>query len=172
MAVRTTSQSARHHDAVNLDAMLPIATLVLGAALTFVTESVRHRRTRREALDDALRSQRATACTAFLESAHSAAHRLGRTATGCPDPLPADSDVYWLTDSDVTQKLRNLEIVGGERVVSSARAVRQGLLDFRDAVRSGVVYGSQEYWAAHRPVAHHRDALIEAARAELLTTRL
>lgn len=150
-----------------LNVLLPIVTLILGAVGSFAAESIRHRTARREALADALRASRSERYIAFIDSAHSAAHTLGRMAVGCDDPLPANPDAFWLVDSDVAQKLRTLEVVGGEDVVSKAQALRDALIDFRSTVKAGVVYVSPEYHAAYAPVRTTRDAVIRAAREEI-----
>jgi|GEM_PF-3237782 len=150
-----------------LTVALPIVTLILGAVGSFAAESIRHRKARREALADSLRTTRSERYIAFIDAAHSAAHTLGRMADGCPDPLAADSDRYWLVDSDVAQKFRTLQLVGGDAVVAHAAEVRSALESFRDAVKAGVVYWSDDYRAAYRPVVDARNALIAAAREEI-----
>jgi hypothetical protein len=150
-----------------LTVLLPIATLILGALGSFFAESVRHTKSRREALADALRATRSERYIAFVDAAHTAAHTLGRMADGCPNPLPQDPEKYWLVDSEVTQKLRSLEIVGGDTVVEKARAIRAALVEFRGAVESGVEYWSPEYRSKYQPVAEARDSMIRAARDEI-----
>lgn len=148
-------------------AVLPVITLILGAVGTFLADTVRYRRTRRDLLADTLRTERSGVYLAFVEACHEAAHKLGRMAVGCPEPLERDPAAYWLIDSDVTRRLRNLQIVGGEDVVGSAAAMRAALFEFRKAVEAGVEYDGDDYRTAYRPVVLARDAFIEASRAEL-----
>lgn len=146
---------------------LPAVYLLLGACATFFADSLRHRRSRKEMLQDGLRKQRGESYISFLNAAHLAGHTLGRSAPGCPNPLEPDPATFWLVDSEVTQKLRAVEIVGGDVVVARAREVKEALLHFRAEVQRGAPYGSFEYWDAYRPVSRARDLLVSAARDEV-----
>lgn len=148
---------------------LPVVTLIVGAAITLGANAIQHRTKRREALVDGLRAARAARYTDFLTAAHGAAHLLGRMTPNCPSPLEWDPNTYALVDSDVTQKLRVLELVGSESVVGAARPYRVALNDFRAAFDRGFVYDTPEYWDAYRPVGRARDQFIAAARAELIS---
>ena len=152
---------------MNSSVVLPLGSLILGSVLTFVFETLRHRRTRAEAVHDARRGERSQAYIDFLNSAHEAAHLLGRATPGCPHPIDADVS-YWKLDSDVTRRLRVVEILGSDDVIDAARAVRQSLGQFREATRRpGVTYESPAYLESHAVFARHREALIVAARADL-----
>ena len=155
------------HLAVDSSIFLPLGTLVLGSVLTFVFETLRHRRMRSEAVQDARRSERSQAYVDFLNSAHEAAHLLGRATPGCPHPIEPDV-AYWKLDSDVTRRLRVIEILGSDGVIAAARGVRESLGQFREmTMRDGVTYESDEYLASHRIFAGRREALIVTARADL-----
>lgn len=145
--------------------VLPIITLLVGGLVTFGADSVRHRRSRRESISDSLMDKRAEAYLSFVEATHDAAHRLGRSAPGSPNPI--SDDAYWLVDSQVVLNLRKLELVGTDGVVRNAHVVRMALRAFRDHIKDGAVYGSPEYQAAYAPVTAARDALVAAARLEL-----
>ncbi|WP_210438558.1 hypothetical protein [Nocardioides xinjiangensis] len=150
---------------------ISLGSLVLGSGLTFGLEVLRHKRTRNDTVQDARRLERSQAYVDFLNSAHDAAHLLGRSTPGCPNPLDADGAVYWTLDSDVTRRLRVIEIVGAEAVTGAARMLRAALDDFRAATtRPGMVYATDEYWHEYSNVARHRDSFIESARHDLRTT--
>ncbi|GAA1732102.1 hypothetical protein [Microcella frigidaquae] len=149
-------------------ALLPIITLVLGAVLTFLAESIRHRTERRERLQDALTARRADAATAFIDAAHESAHLLGRMTPGCPNPLPLDEDKYWLIDSAVAARLNDLALVASSPSLAAARALHGALQGFRASVMSGITYGSNEYWSAYAPVRAARTAFIDASRADIV----
>ena len=68
-------------------AVLPVATLVLGAGLTFLVQEYSRRHAHAEDRSDALRSQRASAYQVFIRDGHEAAHLMGRTSEGCTEPL-------------------------------------------------------------------------------------
>lgn len=151
--------------------LLPIATLLVGALLTFFAESIRHRRLRQESLEDGLRSKRAETYIDFLSAAHSAAHLLGRMAPGCPHPIEPDTDTYWFLDSDVSRKLRSLQLVGTEPVVRAALSLELALREFRRVIDRGDRYGTPEYWDAYGPVSVSRDGLIRTARSEIVSSK-
>lgn len=152
-----------------LTVALPVVTLVLGAVLTFVAESIRHRTERRERRQDSLTARRADASIAFIDAAHEAAHLLGRMTPGCPNPLPMSEDKYWLIDSAVAARLNDLSLVASTSSLSAARGLHRALQAFRTAVMSGLTYGTDEYWLAYAPVREARAAFIDAARAEIVT---
>lgn len=153
---------------VHFDVIIPLVSLLAGSLLTYGLESLRHRRSRREEIQDSRRLERAQAYVDFLDSAHEAAHLLGRSTKGCPSPLDNPSESYWLIDSAVTRKLRVIQLLGSDPVVASARAVRSALTEFRRSITAeDMTYASDEYWSAHRPVADARDALIRNARDDL-----
>jgi len=148
--------------------LLPLATLVLGSVLTFTLEGIRHRRQRKESVQDARRLERSQAYVNYLESAHEAAHLLGRATPGCPNPPDENSDSYWLVDSSVTSRLRVIEVLGSELVIDRARALRRALVKFRkDLAHEDMRYWSTEYQEAYALVAAARDEFIDVARADL-----
>lgn len=146
---------------------LPVATLIIGAVLSFVADSIRNARERRQRERDGLRVRQAEAAAAFLDEAYKAAHRLGRMAPGCPSPLAFDDDAYWVVESEVSRRLMLLELVASSRVVSQARGLRDALRPFREAVRSGVTYDSEAYWAAYKPVQQGRQGFLHAIREDM-----
>jgi hypothetical protein len=148
---------------------LPVLTLVLGAALTFGAESIRHRTERRERRQDALTARRADASTAFIEAAHEAAHLLGRMTPGCPNPLPLNEEKYWLIDSTVAARLNDLSLVASSGSLIAARELHRALQAFRANVMSGLTYDTEEYWNAYAPVREARQQFLEAARADIVS---
>lgn len=148
--------------------LLPLATLILGSLMTFTLEAIRHRRQRTESVQDARRLERSQAYVDFLESAHEAAHLLGRATPGCPSPVDDISHSYWLVDSSVVSRLRVIEVLGSEEVIVKARAMRLALANFRQHLeREDMTYWSPDYQAAYRPVASARGDFVEAARTDL-----
>jgi len=158
-------------DGVDFDAVFPVLTLVAGAVLTYVAETVRYRRSRRDQLSDALVQQRAAAYRQFLLSAHAAAHLLGRAAGGSETPLTAVEapDVHARVDSDVSRDLLELEVIATPQVLEAARQVRARLRDFRAVVAGGSAYMSEEYRAALGQYQLARTGFVEQARREVLT---
>lgn len=119
-------------------------------------------------MHDARRLERSQSYVEFLNSAHDAAHLLGRATEGCPNPLDRDSATYWKLDSDVARRLRVIEILGSDEVTAASRRLRSALEAFRAATtRPGMVYGTADYWAEYSQVAVSRDAFITAARGDL-----
>lgn len=160
------------HPRVDSVVILPLGSLVLGSLLTFGLEMIRHRISRGEAVQDSRRLERSQAYVDFLDSAHEAAHLLGRATAGCPNPLIGQGDNYWRLDGDVSRKLRVIEVLGSAAVVAEAQALRRVLMDFREAVSDPtMVYGTPEYWEVYRPVMERRASLVAASRADLHSTR-
>jgi hypothetical protein len=153
---------------VDSSVALSLGSLILGSGLTFALEAVRHRRTRSEAVHDARRLERSQAYVDFLNSAHDAAHLLGRATPGCPNPLDRDSASYWRLDSDVARRLRVIEILGSDHVTETSRRLRTALDVFRTATtRPDMVYDTPEYWDAYKHVTLRRKEFIDAARQDL-----
>ncbi|MBA4608265.1 MULTISPECIES: hypothetical protein [Aeromicrobium] len=151
--------------------LLPLATLVLGSVLTFTLEAIRHRRQRKESVQDARRLERSQAYVDYLECAHEAAHLLGRATPGCPNPLEDIAHSYWLVDSSVASRLRVIEVLGSEDVISRAKGMRTALVTFRRDLQSEeMTYWSEEYQDAYGLVVSARGAFIEAARSDLRQT--
>lgn len=149
--------------------VLPLVTLVLGAAGAFLTDTLRHNRIRREQRQDLMRSERAAAYSEFVTTAHYAAHRLGRSAPLCPQPLTPEEvrDDFWLIDSQVTRAFRVVQLVGSPAVALSAAKVRQTLYQFRKTIEQGHEYGTESYRKGFAPVQAARDEFIAQARSDI-----
>jgi hypothetical protein len=128
-----------------LNVVLPIITLVAGAALTYAAESRREAQRRRDARIDALRTERATAYRQFMRDAHLAAHLAGRSAPGVPVPIGNAAEALARVDSDVARDLYELELFADDDVLAAAREVRNTLTVFRDSVMDGAEYMGERY---------------------------
>ena len=153
---------------MNSDTVVALVSLIAGSLLTFTLESIIHRISRRESVADSRRLERSKAYVDFLDVSHEAAHLLGRSTKGCPNPVTDIAGSYWRVDDTVSRRIRVIEVLGGDAVVAKADALRRALVTFRsDVGKPDMTYASDEYWSAYEPVASARRELIEAARADL-----
>lgn len=150
---------------------IALASLMIGALLTYASEEIRRSRARRDARQDALRSQRAEAYKGFVMTTHRSAHMIGRAARNSDVPLGPDqsvADVFATVDAEVGKALLELEIIAEERTLAAARSLRDALRDLRRAVEGGAVYMEADYQPPLRAYQARRAEFLTAARREIL----
>jgi len=151
------------------NAVLPVLSLLLGVALSYLAEGRRYRRARIDHATDSLRAQRSEAYRTFMKDVHTTAHIIGRTTPGCPQPLGNAAEAQAAVDRDVTRDLYELELFASTATLAAARELRQSLMEFREAVISNVVYMDDAYRAALEPFRQARSVFLATARGELLS---
>jgi hypothetical protein len=151
-------------------AVLPVATLILGAVLAELAEARRYRRNRADDQADALRRQRGEAYQVFIRDVHTTTHLIGRSSPGCPQPLDGPAELaHAAADSEVSRDLYQLEIFANEGTLAAARCLRDAVMDFRAAVLDGAHYMDDAYQAALGHYQRARRAFLDEARTELLS---
>ncbi len=121
---------------------------------------------RRGQRQDTLRQWRADTYRDFVQATHDAAHRLGVLALDGRGTDLSDDD-NWRLDSSARRNLRAVELVSSARLRGAAIALTESLRSFREVVRTGAEYKSEEYEAALNPYRDARAAFASAARKEL-----
>lgn len=151
----------------------PIGTLVLGAALTALFGEWRTSRDHRRERSSGLREERASAYRNFIVASHETAHRMGRCAPGCPQPLTDHAErieSFARVDSVVAKTLYELELFAEAEALEAAREMRAALSEFRNVIEAGAVYWEDEYLGTFELYRNARGAFIEAARTEILAS--
>lgn len=155
-----------------------LAGVVLGASLEYGFQFLTHRRNRREAVADRLRSERREAYIALIEATRRCAHELARAALhdyGPPADAEARSNAAYLFDLEFVPRFSVVGIIGTREAVDAAAEMYDKLDRFRDCMTTGdqrVRYRSEEYNEIYDPFREARNEFTDLVRAELTETGL
>jgi hypothetical protein len=149
-------------------AAISSASALAGSAITLWAEARRQRHAHADLIADSLRTRRVDAYQEFIREAHLAAHLIGRTAPGCPQPLDDSPEILARVDSEVARRLYEIELFAEEQPLLAARAVRIALLEFRRVVETRAVYMEQSYREALAVYQKARSEYLAAVRAAVL----